>query len=438
MAHEKLTEKEVSSSDKGDKSNKPPQGAGLRKLYKKIAYINEIDIRSKKVFLRLDYNVPLDDDGNVTDDSRITATLPTIDYALAQGAKLIIASHLGRPGGKRDPELSLAPVAKKLQKLLKKRAKVVMAPDCVGEEVREITENMDNGQVVLLENLRFHPGEVDNDEDFARELAELADVYVNDAFAVSHRNNASVVAITKFFEKCAAGFLIKRELTYFSRAMEEPARPLVAILGGVKVSDKLSLIERMTGMADKIIIGGAMANTFLKAMGCEIGGHIVEDELVDEAKRLIKKARDKKLKFYLPVDVVVADSMEPDAQNKIVSVQEIPRGWYALDIGPATTLLFREALQDARTIIWNGPMGVFEKDPYSRGTFAMVHYVANSHALSIVGGGDTDLAIRKSGEPAQMSYISTAGGAFLELLEGKTLPAIAALMECKDKMEKED
>ena len=387
--------------------------------------IKEIDITGKKVFVRVDFNVPLDEQQNITDDTRIQAVLPTLRYILDNNAKLIIASHLGRPKGKITPKMSLSPVAKRLGRLLK--TKVVMAKDCIGSEVEELVIKMKKGDVVLLENLRFHPEEQKNEDAFAKQLGKLCDVYINDAFAVSHPVNASVVAITKYAPISGAGFLLQRELDYFQKAMTDPRRPLVAIVGGAKVSSKIGAFENMLHHVDKFIVGGAMANTFLKSAGWHIGKSMIEMDLVETASSIIKKAAENGIKFYLPVDAVVADRIDPKANIKIVPIQEIPADWMALDIGPATVLLYSEALYDAKTIIWNGPLGVFEIDAFSRGTIAIVRSVADSHALSIVGGGDTDVAIHKSGEADRISYISTGGGAFLALMEGKTLPAVAAL-----------
>ena len=387
--------------------------------------IKEIDIDGKKVFFRVDFNVPMDEHQNITDDSRIRAVLPTLQYALDHQAKLIVASHMGRPEGKKVPELSLAPVAKRLGRLLEK--KVIMAKDCIGSETSELLSNMKQGDVVLLENLRYHSEEQKNDDEFAKALAELCDVYVNDAFAVSHRINASVVAITKYAPVCAAGFLLQKELDYFKQAIANPMRPLVAIVGGSKVSDKLGALENMLEHVDKFIIGGSMANTFLKCSGYNVGKSRVEEDLREVACAVMSMAAEKSIKFYLPIDAVVASHFDPKAEIKIVPVQEIPDDWMVMDIGPATSLLYSEALYDAKTIVWNGPLGVFEMDAFSRGTIAMVHSVANSYALSIVGGGDTDVALHKTGEMDRITYVSTGGGAFLTLLEGKTLPAVAAL-----------
>ncbi len=387
--------------------------------------IKDIDLSDKRVFFRVDFNVPLDEHQNITDDSRIRAVLPTLEYALDHNAKLIITSHMGRPKGKAVPELSLSPVAKRLGRFLKKE--IIMAKDCIGSEIKEIVNKMKRGDVVLLENLRFHPEEQKNNDAFAKALAELCDVYINDAFAVSHRVNASVVAITKFAPISGAGFLLQRELDYFKKAMADPQRPVVAIVGGTKVSSKIGALENMLRYVDKLIIGGAMANTFLKSTGHDLGKSKVEIDLIEVAASVMRKAAESGIKLYLPVDAVVASHFDARAEIKIVPMQEIPQNWMALDIGPATSLLYSQVLYDAKTIIWNGPMGVFEMDAFSRGTFAMAHSVANSYALSIVGGGDTDVAVHKSGETDRITYISTGGGAFLALLEGKTLPAVAAL-----------
>jgi len=387
--------------------------------------IQDIDLSGKRVFIRVDVNVPFDQYQNITDDSRIRAVLPTLNYALDHDAKLIIASHKARPEGKVVPIHSLAPVAKRLGRLLKKEIK--MATDCIGPEVSELISNMEIGDVILLENLRFHIEEQKNDEAFAKELAALCDVYINNAFAVSHRINASVEAIVKFAKLSGAGFLLQKELDYFEKAMADPSRPLVAIVGGAKVSSKLGAIENMLHHIDKLIIGGAMANTFLTSMGFDLGKSKIESKLVEVAGSVIKMAKEKGTKLYTPVDAVIAQEIDSKASTKIVPVQEIPADWMALDIGPATSLLFSEVLYDSKTIIWNGPMGIFEIDAFSRGTLAMVNAVANSYALSIVGGGDTDVAINRANETERMSYISTGGGAFLALMEGKTLPAVAAL-----------
>jgi phosphoglycerate kinase len=389
--------------------------------------IKDLDIKEKKVLIRVDFNVPLDEQGNITDDIRIRGVLPTLNHALDEHARIIICSHLGRPKGQRQEKFSLAPVAKRLSRLLDKE--VTLAPDCVGPEVESMVDAMQAGDVLLLENLRFHAAEQENNPDFAARLAKLGEVYINDAFAVAHRAHASVVGVVQHMEKCAAGFLLQKEMDYFHRSVSNPLRPLVAIVGGAKVSSKLGALRNMIDRVEKMIIGGAMANTFLKAMGYEIGKSLVEDDLLETARELLAKARDKGVKLYLPVDCIVADQFDSRAETKRVTAQEVPRNWMILDIGPATTMLFSEALEDARTIIWNGPMGAFEMDAFSRGTMAMVQKVAASHALTIVGGGDTDVAVHRAGESSNISYISTGGGAFLMLMEGKVLPGVAALEE---------
>lgn len=387
--------------------------------------IEETDLRNKRVIVRADFNVPLDHDHQITDDTRIRSTLPTINRAVDEGAKVILCSHLGRPKGKPDPRYSLAPIARRLQRLLGKE--VLFAPDCVGPEVEKLVARMKPGDVLLLENLRFHPGEEKNDDAFARSLASLADVYINDAFGAAHRAHASIVGIPKFIKTAAAGYLMKKEIEYLQGAVADPIRPFVAILGGAKVSGKIGVIENLGKRVDKVIIGGGMAFTFLKAMGLEIGNSLVEDDMLDFARGIQKNALSRGVKFYLPVDCVVAAGREPGAETKIVPMQEIPKGWYGMDIGPASVRLFTEAVQNAKTILWNGPMGVFEVDAFSRGTQAMAHAVANAYALTIVGGGETNDAVHRAGESESMSFVSTGGGATLQLLEGKELPGLAAL-----------
>jgi phosphoglycerate kinase len=390
-----------------------------------MRYLNELDIKNKRLLIRVDFNVPVDNNLNITDDNRIRGVLPTIKYALDENAMVILASHMGRPKGKVVPELSLAPVARRLSHLIKKE--VQLAPDCVGPEVKEMIQAMNPGDILLLENLRFHPEEEKNDEAFGRELAGFADIYINDAFAVSHRAHASVAVVARFAKECAAGFLMRDELKFFNQSMEKPARPLIAVIGGSKISSKMGVLENLLNHVDKMIIGGAMANTFLKGFNFEIGKSIVEEKLVSVALSLMQKAKDRGVKFYIPIDCVVADAFDPQAEMKITTVQEVPKDWMILDIGPATSLLYSEVLQNGQTIIWNGPMGAFEMDPFSGGTTAMVQAVANSSALTVVGGGDTDMAVHKAGVSSKISYISTGGGAFLELLEGKQLPGVQAL-----------
>lgn len=387
--------------------------------------IKDIDISKKKVLIRVDFNVPLDSKQKITDDARIEAVLPTLKYALSRNACVILASHLGRPKGQIKMEFSLQPVARRLSNIL--GLEVMMAPDCIGEDVAVLADGMKGGQVLMLENLRFHKEETQNDREFGKALAALCDVYINDAFAVSHRANASVVSITEYAPISAAGLLLKKELDFFNKVMETPVRPLVAIVGGAKISSKLSALKNMLQHVDKIMVGGAMANTFIKGSGCDVGRSLIEEDLVDMAGDLIEKIRLRNIKFYMPVDVVAADRLEPEANLKNVPVQEIPTEWMAADIGPATSCLFSEVLQDAGTIIWNGPMGVFEMAPFSHGTFDLARVVSGSKATSIIGGGETGSAVQKAGAADQMSYISTGGGAFLTLMEGEQLVAVAAL-----------
>ncbi|MCH8041628.1 MAG: phosphoglycerate kinase [Nitrospinae bacterium] len=387
--------------------------------------IDQVDLSGKRVVIRCDFNIPLDDSLQITDDSRLRAALPTINHVADEGASVILCSHLGRPNGEPIPELSLAPVAKRLRRLLGKD--VIFAPDCVGPKVKNLVSQLKPGDVLLLENLRFHPEEEQNDESFAAELASLGDVYINEAFGTAHRTHASIVGITRYMKVAAAGYLMRREVEYLEGAVENPTRPFVAILGGAKVSGKIGVIENLGKKVDKVIIGGGMAFTFIKAMGLEIGRSLVEDDMLEFAKRIQEHAISRGVKFYLPVDCVVAASLDPGAETKILPVQEIPEGWYGLDIGPASVKLFGEVVQNAKTILWNGPMGMFERDAFSRGTFAMVHAVANAYALTIVGGGETALAVHRAGESDSMSFISTGGGAALQLLEGNDMPGLAAL-----------
>jgi phosphoglycerate kinase len=390
-----------------------------------MKHIQDIHLQAKRVLLRADFNVPMDEQGLITDDIRIRMVLPTIGHIVEAKGRLIICSHMGRPKGERVEKFSLAPVARHLELLLDR--KVTLATDCVGGEVEAVVEKMTDGDIVLLENLRFHKEETDNDPAFSEQLARLADVYINDAFACSHRAHASVVGVADRIAEKAAGFLLQKEMDYFHKSMDEPIRPLVAIIGGAKVSSKLGALENMLGKVDRMIIGGAMANTFLKSMGVDVGASKVEDDLLDSARQFVDAADAKGVKLYLPVDFVVGDRFAADAVTKNVTFRDIPSGWMALDIGPASTILFGEVLDDAKTIIWNGPMGAFEMDAFARGTMAMCQNVAAAHALSIVGGGDSNAAVKKAGEERNISYMSTGGGAFLELMEGKILPGVAAL-----------
>ncbi|NPA87957.1 phosphoglycerate kinase [Caminibacter pacificus] len=383
--------------------------------------------RGDRVFVRCDFNVPLDEFGNITDDRRIRMALPTIKYLLDNDCKIVIASHLGRPKGEFNEKFSLKPVAKRLSHLLKQD--VIMAKDVVGPDAKEKAANLKEGEVLLLENVRFDSRETKNDEGFAKELSEFGDFYINDAFGVSHRAHASVEAITRFYDDChkAGGFLLLKEINFFHKLLEKPVRPFVAVVGGSKVSGKLQALVNLLPKVDKMIIGGGMAFTFLKAMGYNVGNSLVEDDLIDEALKIMAEAKRLGVKFYLPVDIVIADKFAEDAMVKYVTYQEIPDGWMGLDIGPATVRLFGEVLWDAQTILWNGPMGVYEMDKFSRGTFKISHEIARSHGIKVVGGGDTADAVQRAGDDEEMTFISTGGGASLELLEGKKLPGVAAL-----------
>ncbi|RMG60608.1 MAG: phosphoglycerate kinase [Deltaproteobacteria bacterium] len=390
-----------------------------------IRTLRDLTLDGKRVLVRVDFNVPVDEKGRVRDDTRIRAALPTIRYLVEKKCRVVLMSHLGRPKGKWVDSLSLKPVAERLSRLLRK--KVVFPGDVVGEKVKEAVDALKPGEVLLLENLRFYPGEEKNDPEFAKQLAEYGDVFVNDAFGTAHRGHASNSAVTKFFREKAAGFLMENEISYFERALKNPVRPVVAIFGGAKVSGKIQAITNVMKRVEKILIGGAMANTFFAALGFGVGKSLFEEEMVPVAQKVLREARKRGVRLYFPVDVVVAPELSAKARTSIVPVQEIPDDMMALDTGPATRLLFREAIQDARTIVWNGPMGAFEFDPFSRGTYALIEDLASSHALTIVGGGDTDTALHRTGLFDRMSYVSTGGGAFLELLEGKKLPGIEAL-----------
>jgi len=387
--------------------------------------IRDLELAGKRILVRVDFNVPMDEQGVITDDIRIRMVLPTIRYILEQKGKLILCTHMGRPKGQRVAAFSLAPVAAHLATLIGRE--VALAPDCIGEETEAMVASLQPGEVLLLENLRFHKEETENEPVFAEKLARLADVYINDAFAASHRAHASVAGVPGLVAERGAGFLLQTEMDFFHKAMAEPVRPLMAIVGGAKVSSKLGALQNMLDKVDRMIIGGAMANTFLKSQGVQVGASKTEDDLLDTARQLVQTAKEKGVKLYFPVDFVVADRFAPDAVVKNVTAQDIPEDWMALDIGPASTICFQEALADVRTIVWNGPMGAFEMDAFARGTMALCQAIASSHALSVTGGGDTNAAVKKSGEARNISYMSTGGGAFLQLMEGKSLPGVDAL-----------
>ena len=393
--------------------------------------VRDLDVAGKKVLVRVDFNVPLNDKGEITDDTRITASLPTIQYLLEQKAAVILMAHLGRPKGQVKPELSLAPVAKHLGKLLGK--KILFAPDCVGEAAQAAASKLKPGHILLLENLRFHKEEEKNDMEFAEKLASLADLYVNDGFGVSHRAHASVEGVTHFLP-AAAGFLLEKEIQYVGQAVTNPLHPFVAIIGGAKVSDKIGVISNLLDKVDTLLIGGGMANTFLAAQGYKMGKSLVEEDKLDLAKELLAKAKKNKVNMLLPTDLVMAAAFAPDAEHVTEKVKNLNQAYMALDIGAETSKAYAEALADAKMIVWNGPMGVFEMDAFCKGTEAVAKAVAKSRATSIVGGGDSVAAIEKLGLAKRITHISTGGGASLEYLEGKVLPGVAALDDLRRKM----
>jgi phosphoglycerate kinase len=387
--------------------------------------IEQLPLAGKRVFVRADLNVPLDG-ARVTDDTRLQAVLPTLRYALEGGASVVLASHLGRPKAGPDPKYSLAPVSERLAALLGRA--VPLAPDCVGESTKAMAQALKPGDVLLLENLRFHPEEEKNDDGFARQLAELADCYVDDAFAAAHRAHASIAAITRHLQPAAAGLLMQRELQALGRILEAPEPPLVAVLGGAKVSDKVALVEHLISRVDALVIGGGMAFTFLRALGHTVGRSLVEPDRIETARRAIDAARRRGAQLALPVDAVVADGLDSPS-GRAVGIRQIPDQQMGLDIGPRTVERFAAVLATAKTIVWNGPMGVFEKPPFAAGTVAIARAVAGASAFSVIGGGDTIAAVNAAGVADRIGYISTAGGAFLEFLEGRSLPGVEALSE---------
>ena len=389
-----------------------------------IRVVDQVELKGERVFIRVDFNVPQDEKNNITDDTRILLSLPTIRFVSEASGKVILASHLGRPKGKRDPKFSLAPVAERLSQLLDK--KVDLATDCIGEEVEKQIGGMKEGEVLLLENLRFHPEEEKNEGAFSKALASLCDVYVNDAFGAAHRAHASTEGMTRFVKIVAAGFLMMKEVESLEKALLNPQKPYVAILGGAKVSDKIGVIQNLLDKVNTLLIGGGMAYTFLKAEGFQVGKSLVEEDQIGFSHNLLEKAKGK-IKFLLPSDHIAAERMDIQAKREIVRNDKIPSGWVCLDIGPETVKTFSEEIKSAKTIVWNGPMGVFEMEPFSEGTFAMAKAIANSSAFSVVGGGDSVAAVNQAGVSDRISHISTGGGASLEFLEGKKLPGIEAL-----------
>ena len=388
--------------------------------------VKDIDLRGKKVFVRCDFNVPMDENQNITDNRRIVAALPTIKYLIEQNCKIILASHLGRPKGEFKPEFSLAPVAKELSKLLGQE--VLMAKDVIGESAKTLAANLQEGQVMLLENVRFHREETDNDPEFAKELASMAEVFVNDAFVTAHRAHASTEGISHYLPS-VSGFLIEKELKFLGDALNNPERPFVAILGGAKVSDKIGVIDSLLEKVDTLMIGGGMAYTFFKAQGYEVGNSLCEPDKCDLALSLMNKAKEKGVKFLLPVDTKIGKEFKPDTESKTVAWTEIPEGWEGFDIGEKTIEMFKDELKSAKTVVWNGPLGLFEFDQFAIGTNAIAHALAELDATTIIGGGDSAAAVEKAGLADKMTHISTGGGASLEFLEGKKLPGIECLQD---------
>lgn len=394
----------------------------------KLQEIKNINITGKKVFIRCDFNVPVDEYQNITDDRRIKSALNTIRYCIDNDCAIIIASHFGRPKNGFEEKFSLKPVAKRLHTLLK--MDIQLAPNVICDETISMAHNLKSGEIMLLENMRFEPGETKNDSTLSKTLASMADVYINDAFGVSHRAHASVEGVSQHFDidSKAAGFLLAKEIKFFYHIIEEPKRPFVSIVGGSKVSGKLEALYNLVPKVDKIIIGGGMAFTFLKALGHEVGNSLVEDDLIPEAIKIMEEAKELGVKFYLPVDVIAAEAFDAEAIAKLVTIQEIPKEWMGLDIGTASAQLFSLALRDANTILWNGPMGVYEMDKFAKGSTKISHAVANSFATTVVGGGDTADLVKRTGDEDEMTFISTGGGASLELIEGKVLPGVKALI----------
>lgn len=390
--------------------------------------IDNIELKNKRVLVRVDFNVPLDENLQITDDIRITSSLPTINKIIKEGGKAILMSHLGRPKGKVNLKYSLKPAAERLGKLLNKSVK--LAPDCIGAEVKAEVDKMGTGDVLMLENLRFHEEEEKNDPAFAKQIAELGDVYINDAFGSAHRAHASTEGVTKFIKTCASGYLMQKELDYLGTAVADPKRPFAAVLGGAKISGKIDVISNLFGKVDKLIIGGGMAFTFLKAQGKEIGKSLVEEDKIELAKDVLEKAKKSNVKFLLPIDFIVADEFKNESPSKVVGADAIPSDKMGLDIGPESVKLFKQELESSKTIVWNGPMGVFEMDNFAKGTFSIAKVLADvtaKGAVTIIGGGDSAAAISKAGLEDKVSHVSTGGGASLEFLEGKVLPGVEAL-----------